>query len=206
MVIYSTKSSEKVFHLPHCSIIRRIRKENRKQFRTPEEARMFGYRQCNCCSPVGMKLRKEQQAVNLFCQQNGVSCRLEDGQLHVRTPKGKWRIIIYGKAKKLFLYHKNALHKDSNIPSIIPGYHSQATCSNTILGYLRYIVRHDDFRERERKKAKRQTAKPRESHKRPRPYQRSTMNRNYSTGQLYSILDQLNLQEADHSNHITETM
>ena len=68
MVFYSTKSNEKVFHLPHCKIARRIRKEYKKQFATPEEARMAGYRMCNCCSLVGMRLRKEQKAVNQFCQ------------------------------------------------------------------------------------------------------------------------------------------
>ena len=103
MVFYSTKSNEKVFHLPHCKIARRIRKEYKKQFATPEEARLAGYRMCNCCSPVGMRLRKEQKAVNQFCQENGVSCWLEDGQLHVHTPRSKWRIIVNGKATQLVL-------------------------------------------------------------------------------------------------------
>ena len=120
MVFYSTKSNEKVFHLPHCNIARRIRKEYKKQFDSPEEARMAGYRMCNCCPLVGMRLRKEQKAVNQFCQENGVSCWLEDGQLHVHTPRSKWRIIVKGKANKLFLYHKNTYHKYEEIPSIVP--------------------------------------------------------------------------------------
>lgn len=30
MVFYSTKSNEKVFHLPHCKIARRIRQEHNR--------------------------------------------------------------------------------------------------------------------------------------------------------------------------------
>ena len=193
MVFYSIKSNEKVFHLSHCSVIRRIRKEYKKTFDNPEEARISGYRQCNCCSLVGMRLRKEQKAVDQFCQENGVSCHLEDGQLHVRAHKSNWRIITNGRRNKLFLYHKNTLRKDEDIPSIVPGYHSQAFRSNTIVGYLCYIVQHDEYCKRERQKAMRQAAARQELRRNTRPYQRGTTKRSYNAGQLYSILDDLNL-------------
>ena len=187
MVFYSTKSNEKVFHLPHCKIARRIRKEYKKQFATPEEARLAGYRMCNCCSLVGTRLRKEQKAVNQFCQENGVSCWLEDGQLHVHTPRSKWRIIVNGKANKLFLYHKNTY------PSIVPGYHSQATRSKTIVGYLEYIIQHDIYRRRQKKKAKQKADSMRNLRRNTRPYQRGTDNRRYNANQLYSIMDNIYL-------------
>lgn len=193
MVFYSTKSNEKVFHLPHCKIARRIRKEFKKQFATPEEARMAGYRMCNCCSLVGMRLRKEQNAVNQFCQENGVSCRLEDGQLHVHTPRSKWRIIVNGKAHKLFLYHKNTYHKNEEIPSIVPGYHSQAIRSKTIVGYLEYIIDHDIYRRRQEKKAKQKADSMRNLRRNTRSYQRGTDNRRYNANQLYSIMDNIYL-------------
>ncbi len=193
MVFYSTKSNEKVFHLPHCKIARRIHKEYKKQFATPEEARVAGYRMCNCCSPMGMKLRKEQEAVNQFCQENGVSCWLEDGQLHVITPKSEWRIIVNGKAKKLFLYHKNTYEKFEKIPSIVPGYHSQAARSETIIGYLEYIIQHDIYRRRQEKKAKQKADSMRNLRKNTRSYQCGTDNRRYSANQLYSIMDNIYL-------------
>ena len=62
MVFYSNNSREKVYHLPHCSFVRVMNKENRKRFSSPEQARQVGYRLCNCCSPVGQRLRKERQA------------------------------------------------------------------------------------------------------------------------------------------------
>lgn len=193
MVFYSTKSNEKVFHLPHCKIARRIRKEYKKQFATPEEARSAGYRMCNCCSPVGMRLRKEQEAVNQFCQENGVSCWLEDGQLHVITPRSEWRIIINGKAKKLFLYHKNTYEKFEKIPSIVPGYHSQAARSETIVGYLEYIIQHDIYRRQQEKKAKQKADSMRNLRKNTHSYQRGSENRRYNANQLYSIMDDIHL-------------
>ena len=193
MVFYSTKSNEKVFHLPHCKIARRIRKEYKMQFSSPEEARLAGYRMCNCCSLVGMRLRKEQKAVNQFCQENGISCWLEDGQLHVHTPRSKWRIIVSGKANKLFLYHKNTYQKYEKIPSIVPGYHSQATRSKTIIGYLEYIIQHDIYRRRQEKKAKQKADSMRNLRRNTRSYQRGTDNRRYNANQLYSIMDNIYL-------------
>ena len=154
---------------------------------------MAGYRMCNCCSLVGMRLRKEQNAVNHFCQENGVSCWLEDGQLHVHTPKSKWRIIVNGKANKLFLYHKNTYQKYEKIPSIVPGYHSQAIRSKTIVGYLEYIIQHDIYRRRQEKKAKQKADSMRNLRRNTRPYQRGTDNRRYNANQLYSIMDNIYL-------------
>ncbi len=187
MVFYSIKSNEKVFHQSHCIIRNRIQKENQRMFETPEIARENGYRHCNCCSRVGMKLRKEQKEVEQFCQENGMSCRLEDGRLHIRTTNSKWCIIQNGKAGHIFLYHKNTFHKDTKYPSILPGYHSQAIRSDTILGYLKYIVGHDDFRVKERKKATQQ----RDLRRNTRNIQRGTSKRTYSAGQLYSLLDDM---------------
>jgi len=193
VVFYSKKSNEKVFHLSHCNIARRIRKDYKLKFDDPETARQAGYRQCNCCSLVGMRLRREQKAVDQFCQENGVSYRLEDGQLHVCTPRSKWRIIVSGKANKLFLYHKNSFQKHEKIPSIIPGYHSQAIRCKTIVEYLDYIVQHDAFRLKEQERAKRKSTSKRDLRRNTRQYQRGTTNRSFNAGQLYSVLDNLDL-------------
>ena len=67
MVYASIKSSEKVFHLPHCKIHTRINRDYRIAFDTPAQARSAGYRMCNCCSSMGMRLRKEQKEIDTFC-------------------------------------------------------------------------------------------------------------------------------------------
>lgn len=191
MVFYSTKSREKVFHLPHCKISRRILKKNRQQFVTPEIARNAGYRICACCSPVGMKLRKEQDTVDRFCLEHGISCYLEDGQLHVHTPWSRWRIIANGKENKLFLYHKNTNRRREKTPSIVPGYHSQAIRHTTILGYLDYIVQHDAFRQKEADKEKRKATSKRDLRRNTQKYRKGTANKSFSANQLYSLLDDL---------------
>lgn len=193
MVFYSIKSNEKVFHLPHCNVNRRIRKEYKKQFFNEEEARIAGYRMCNCCSVVGARLKKEQEAVNQFCQQNGVACWHEDGQIHIQTPESKWKIITSGKGNKLFLYHKNAFHKEDSIPSIVPGYHSQAARSKTIVGYLDYIVQHDAYWKRQKKKAKKKAESMKNLRRNTRRYQRGTDNQRYNANQLYSIMESVYL-------------
>ena len=193
MVIYSTKSSSKVFHLQHCHIARRIRKEYKVKLDSPAEARALGYRLCNCCSLVGMRYRKERKAIDRFCDANKLACWLDDGILYVRTNNGQWCIIVNGKANKLFLYHKNTYYKQETIPSIVPGYHSQAIRCKSIVGYLDYIVQHDAFRAAEEERARRKATSKRDLRKNTRPYQRGTTNRSFNAGQLYSILDTLDL-------------
>ena len=70
MVYASIKSREKVFHLPHCKIHTRINRDYRIAFDTPAQARSAGYRMCNCCSSMGMRLRKEQKEIDTFCEKN----------------------------------------------------------------------------------------------------------------------------------------
>jgi len=197
VVFYSIKSNEKVFHLPHCNVTKRIRKEYKRQFITPEEARFAGYRMCNCCSPLGVRLRKEQTEVDQICQKNGITYRLEDGQLHIYNHKGAWRIIASGKGNKPFLYHKNTHDKPEKIPSIVPGYHYQYTRSNTIAGYLEYIAQHDAYWIRQKEKKKENAQKKAESmrnlRRNTRPYLRGKDNRSFNANQLYSIMDSINL-------------
>lgn len=147
MVFYSNNSREKVYHLPHCSFVRVMNKENRKRFSSPEQARQVGYRLCNCCSPVGQRLRKERQAVTDFCQNRGVAYYMHDGQLTVTTPRSKWKIVVHGKENVLTLYHRNAERREST-DSPIPKYHYQSVHRNSIVEYLDYIVEHDYYRMR----------------------------------------------------------
>lgn len=191
MVFYSTKSSEKVFHLPQCNIARRIRQEYKERLYSPEVAWELGYRQCNCCSLVGMRLRKEQKEVEQFCQENDITYHLEDGQLHIQTPSSEWRIVVCGKFNNFSLYHKNTLQKLEEVVSIIPGYHAQAVRYNTILEYLHYIIQHDKYQQNQIEKAKKKADNYRELRRNTHRYRRGNNNCRFSAGQLYSILDNL---------------
>lgn len=147
MVIYSVKSHRKIVHLTNCKVIRRIPIENRRTFDTVEEAFEHGYHLCNCCPAIAHRYRREKKAVDSFCKDNQLQLKLEDGAINIASPQDCWKIIVNGKNKNLFLYHKNSFEKKYEVvPSIVPGYHSQACHYRSILQYLKYIIRHDEFR------------------------------------------------------------
>ena len=194
MVFYSEKSRQKVFHLSHCKIIRRISKENRKQFATPEMAREAGYRLCDWCSPVGARVRKEKQAIDAFCRENGSVCCLKDDRFHIRMPHSQWIVSASGKGHKLFLYHKNTYKKPKMPPSEIPGYHAQAVRRDTVMEYLNYIARHDVFRQKKTAEKKREIADQKnkmELRRNTRKFRRGKTNKKFSANQLYSVLEEL---------------
>lgn len=147
-VYYSVKSRRKTVHLAGCSYINRIAKENIRSFKSLEEAEKHGYRLCSCCPCISNKYRKEIGKITEFCKSKGFITALHEGSLRIISARDCWQIITSGKNNSLFLYHKNTdTHfRREKHPSIIPGYHSQKYRSDTIMGYLRYISSHDDFR------------------------------------------------------------
>ena len=148
-LIYSAKSHRKIVHLPNCKILEHISKENLRSFKNFEEAKAHGYRLCNCCSSIVQKYRKEKRKVKDYCRDHGFIFKLQDEAIHVISKHDCWQMITSGNRNNLFLYHKNTAirrYKEKN-PSIIPGYHSQAFRSETIMGYLEYISSHDGYRD-----------------------------------------------------------
>ena len=147
-LFYSTNSHRKIVHLCHCKVLQRIPKENRRSFGSLEEATDHGYRLCNCCPPIAQKYRKERIPVKDFCNSHGFSFSLLNGAIHVVSRHDRWQIITNGEKNKPFLYHRNTEERSNGkYPSVIPGYHSQASRSTTILGYLQYIDSHDRYRD-----------------------------------------------------------
>ncbi len=148
-LFYSANSHRKVVHLSHCKVLKRVPKENRRSFESLEEAQAHGYRLCNCCPSIAQKYRKERSQVKKYCNDHDFTFKLQDGVIHVISRHDCWRMITNGNNNSLFLYHKNTAKRvfKEKIPSIIPGYHSQAYRSKTILGYLEYIESHDGHRD-----------------------------------------------------------
>lgn len=147
MLLYSKAKEEKIVHFCGCHYVKHIKKSNRATFQTLKEAHKLGYRLCNCCAPIAKHYRKEYKEIETFCQSEGLSCRLYDGTLEIDSPYSSWKIITSGKKSKLFLYHKNELqYIKKGQESICPGYHSQKTREETVIGYLKYIIVHDVWR------------------------------------------------------------
>lgn len=185
MVFYSIKSKDRVFHLTDCVVNRRIKRDNRRQFDTPELAREAGLRMCNRCAPMGRKLQRELPEINKFANDHEIAYQLRDNVLHITSRCGEWAIIMIGKRNIIFLYHKNLRPAKSSRASVVPGYHSQAVRADSILGYLQYIAAHDIYRGQQiQEKNKR-----RELRRNTYPYQRGSDNRHFGANQLYSLLD-----------------
>ena len=147
-LFYSTNSHRKIVHLCHCKVLQRIPKENRRSFDSLEEAEDHGYRLCSCCPPIAQKYRKERIPVKDFCTDHEFTISLLNGAIHVISRHDSWQIITNGKKNTPFLYHRNKEERSNEkYPSVIPGYHSQAYRSTTILGYLQYIDSHDRYRD-----------------------------------------------------------
>ena len=144
-LFYSAGSHRKIVHLSHCKVLKRVPKENRRSFESLEEAQAHGYR---LCPSIAQKYRKERSRVKKFCKDHDFTFKLQDGVIHVISKHDCWRMITNGNNNSLFLYHKNTAKRTykEKIPSIIPGYHSQAYRSKTILRYLEYIDSHDGYR------------------------------------------------------------
>lgn len=148
MYVASKISRTKKFHSIDCPHARRIKVENRIYFRTIQEATECGYHFCIDCCHIGKYYRKERNRIVRFCQQNGVMVKFNNNHdcLDVSTPYSKWRIIVNGKKKYIFLYHRNTFYKQNDEASIVPGYHSQKVRRSNIVDYLQYIVKHDAYR------------------------------------------------------------
>lgn len=146
MLIYNKKSGSNVVHYSHCRHIKGRKQDVRVTFDTPEEARAAGYRLCKCCAPMTKFYKKEAKALEQFATENGLSYFYGDGMLDIKSPYSQWKVIVAGKdIKRLFIYHKNTQTRAKQKPSIVPGYHSQAYRTDTLLGYMQFILSHDAF-------------------------------------------------------------
>lgn len=144
--VYSVNSKDKVIHHVNCHMVKRIKQENRGYLQSEESARKKGYRMCKCCFSIAKKYRKEEKQIEHFCVQSGFKVFLNYDGVDIYSRFDQWKIIQV--KKHLFLYHKNkGKYIDTSMkPSKVLGYHSQAWRSSTFMGYLHYILEHDEYR------------------------------------------------------------
>lgn len=145
MYYYSKKSHNKIVHLSHCTYFQHMNHDEIGTFGRMDEATSAGYRICKCCAPIRKYYKEEYYKIKDYASKNGIAFYLSNGEFIVQTPYSKWKIITNGRKNYIFLYHKNIYSKNID-KSLVPGYHSQAVRRNTIMGYLQYIVDHDNYR------------------------------------------------------------
>ena len=167
MFYYSKKSRGNIVHCEGCGHINKIKPENLEKFNTNQEIRGGGYRMCSCCSPLMKKLRTEKAELQKFCGENGLMYFICDGNMHIHSDGSKWVIIVSAKRSGSELHHENLYNEHYN--DSVPGYHNQHFSSNTLMGYMDYIARHDAYRRKNPlrpKKAKKPPKKGTKSYKR----------------------------------------
>lgn len=116
-----------------------------ESFRTREEAKDRNYHFCKYCSPMVKYYRAELLNIKNYASENGLIFDYYDNSISIRTPYSQWKIIVNGRKKDIFLYHKNIYGKSFD-NSLVPGYHSQAVRRKSIVEYMKYIVKHDRYR------------------------------------------------------------
>ena len=142
MFYYSDKS--KVVHYEGCHHLKNIKKKNMRSFDNVKDVRKGEYRICSCCSPITEHLKKEQVELENFCQENGLAYFVNKGNLHIRTNNSKWKILISNNRGILELHHENSFKKEHD--NSVPGYHRQNYISDSIIGYMEYIINHEYYR------------------------------------------------------------
>lgn len=142
------KSSNKIVHDMNCRYVKMMPDKNKKYFGSLKEAEEAGYAHCKYCAYIQKYMRNEKKELESFCKPNGLYLMFnsKDGSLDVISRTGKWKVIVNGQRHFIWLYHKN-LHLSGNDPkAFVPGYHSQKICKSSLMGYMQYIVEHDNYR------------------------------------------------------------
>ena len=147
-MVYSTHSKEKIAHMTHCQVIRRIRKQYRRTFASPKEAFAAGYSQCKyCCPSIETQLKRDRENIEPLLSKEKLKLTVKNGQAEVQSGEGIWRIIQEPETLHLQLFHKNTHTRITDFNSQMPGYHLQTSArENTILGLLKFISTHDTYR------------------------------------------------------------
>lgn len=146
MFYYSINSKEKIVHYDGCHHLKKIKEKNLKAFDNAKDFRNCEYKICSCCSPITKLLKHEETKLSAFCQEYGISYFLHKGQLYIRTPRSKWKVLVTGNKETLELHHKNIFKKEHD--NSVPGYHRQNYTSTSIMGFMNYIAEHEQYRKR----------------------------------------------------------
>ena len=203
MYCYSKTSGRKVVHKNDCYHLRRTPKEKKGWFYTLEEAQAAGYRLCRNCSRAAEKYQSEKEEIERFCSQNEIACHTQDETIVIVTPYSKWKIIFAG--GRMFLYHKNSQKRVSDRESPVPGYHSQAVHEDTIIAYLRYVIKHDEYRFGEQSYVQREKIRGKKGTKRyNKAKQQRKREHRYEVRRVLNLID--SLSEYDMARAVEATL
>jgi hypothetical protein len=159
MYLGSKFSRKKIFHNDKCQCFKRIKKKNRICYLDADSARDDGLVYCGMCSPMAVRYKKEAVVIRDFAKKHNLRVYVYDYAVYVDTQIAGWKIVQEGKNKKLHLYHENHFQIYRGLPAkngkLVKEYHQQYAFSKTIMGFLEYIVDHDEWRDEQAQSYKR---------------------------------------------------
>lgn len=145
--MYIGDQQHKIFHAPHCKMVKMIAPRHQAFFFLEEEARQ-DYQYCPYCARVMRYYYEDQKHIDEFVADYDMqlSFNSHDGSLEIHTKKSHWKFYVAPYKDVLQLYHKNTFATDFDEATCIPDYHLQHVYKESMIEYLKYIVSHDAFR------------------------------------------------------------
>lgn len=133
-------SRSKIVHQRSCRFISKMLEQNLVELNDVEQANAMGYRRCCWCTPILKATHLNTKPIREYCERNGIDCSLENDRVYIKSRGGEW-IYNVTPDNRGVLYHRNTCG-DTN------AYHNQNCKEDRFIGVLRYIVKHDAYREK----------------------------------------------------------
>ncbi len=146
MYLYIKDSDSRIYHMKNCHHLSKTSADRILSFENIGECMSSGYKVCKHCAPLKKYYINEEMEIRKFCKESGIWFRNRVAYFYIDTIKSQWIIIYNEELNKLQLYHQNTWDKKST--GIIPGYHLQGENSKTVCGFLKFIIWHDKFRQK----------------------------------------------------------
>ena len=146
MYFYCKKSHKKIIHFKNCTHIQRAASEYVGAFDSLEDAYTQKYRLCRCCGVLAAQYRKESDALVPYGYELALSFFFNDRFIRIQATHSLWKIIPSADGTRMLLFHHNTFETKNDSKSPMKNYHLQRISSDTIRGYLEYIVAHDRYR------------------------------------------------------------
>lgn len=146
MYVYINDISSHIYHMVNCQHLSKTSIDRISSFENIGECEAHGYKICKHCAPLKKYYDTEKDEIERICLSNGIWFHNQIAFFYIDTVKSQWKIIFNESSNRLQLYHQNLWsNRDS---SVIPEYHLQDASSRTVCGFLKYIISHDQYRQK----------------------------------------------------------
>lgn len=147
-MIYANKNSvKKVIHIKECSYLKNKEQKNIIVFFDMGEAFRQGYMLCQKCNPIKKQYFREGVFINNFAKANNLKVELGKQEINIQSSLEQWKIVVAHDGYGMALYHRNTENRYND--NYVPNYHNQGVARETIVDYLKYIVKHDIYKKNE---------------------------------------------------------